>query len=332
MGIIAAGIAVAAGAAVSAYGTSQAASAQKKAAGIHAGQAKKNAAKQTERLEVITKEKTAKLDDIQNTLERTGGGASLQSQENLDLLRKAQNDYLKLGAGDFSAFEDQLKDVMSSTVANSFGAGSPVGSFTQLSAQNIMQLRQQGLNTGLQASAFIGGEIYNQLGAEFSVLDQEFQTQNDIDNNRVGQVSAAVQQRADQQGAGTMATGSALTSIGSALATYGVSSGAIGGDGGGQTDVASYGVTASSRPNLSNGTVLSGGGGGGGYANAAALALPAFSGVVDPPPPSPYGQHPANIPPIPQGYQPSVLPPIGSTPQESAYFGGYDQYSGQRFS
>jgi len=305
MALIIGGLATSAlGSIASAFGASEAAEASKTAAYVNSQMAKKNAKKQSERLDAMLKDKTEKLDNINTTLDRFGGGPSLQTQENLDLLRKGQNDYLRLAAGDFGAFEDQLKDIMSSTVANTFGAGSPVGAFTQLSAQNVSNLRQQGVNTGLQISSFLGGESMNMLGTEFGLLDERFERQQQIDNQELAVKTGAVQQRAEAQGIGTAAFGSALTSIGGYASTlgYGIANNAVPMFRG-PVDVASsqpasarYGAPAAFQPPQTNYAGNYAGGGGGDYGGA----LPTTYGDLGPPPSNgdPYGYN-SVLPPLP---------------------------------
>lgn len=226
MGLIAAGIAVAAvGAGASAYGSAKQASASKDAAKYAALLEKKFAEDSQKKLDDVIKQKEEKALGINELLDRYGGGAVAGSQENLDLLRKTQNDFLRLGAGDFSAFEDQLKDIMASTMANTFGAGSPVGSFTQLSAQNVANMRQAGLQTGAQVGQILGGDAYNLLGIEYGLLDQGYAGYRDIEGRKVGAISGYLQQAAESAGANWQAGGSFLTSLGGAMVTGGLGAG-----------------------------------------------------------------------------------------------------------
>lgn len=222
MGYIIAGLAIAAaGAGASAYGSAQQAGASEDAAELAAYLHNKFGKEQEAKLDALTKQKTERLKDINKILNEYGGGPTAGSEENLALLRKTQEDFLRLGAGDFDAFDAQLKDIMAATLANTIGSGAPAGAYTQLSAQNIEAMRMRGLQTGLSVGQVLAGEAYNLMGQEFAVLDQDMQLGYEIGMNRIGAVSGYNQQAAQSAGANWMAGGSFLTNIGSALVSYG---------------------------------------------------------------------------------------------------------------
>lgn len=222
MGYIIAGLAVAAaGAGASAYGSSQQASASKDAAKLAAYMANQFGKQQQKELDELTKKKEERLRDVTNILEEYGGGPTAGSEENLGLLRKTQEDFLRLGAGDFEAFDAQLKDIMAATLANTIGSGAPAGTFTNLSAQNVNALRQQGIQTGTAIGQLLAGESFNLLGSEFQIWDQDFNLGYQIGLDRINAVSGANMQAAQSAGANWQAGGSFLTNIGSALVSYG---------------------------------------------------------------------------------------------------------------
>lgn len=222
MGYIIAGLAIAAvGSGASAYGSSQQADAAEDAAKYAAYLNKKFGDEQLDKLDALTEQKTERLKEVGSILEEYGGGPTAGSQENLDLLRKTQNDFLRMGAGDFEAFDAQLKDVMAATLANTQGSGAPAGAFTQLSAQNINALRQQGIQSGISIGQLLAGESFNLLGSEFSILDQDFNLGYQIGKNQIDAIAGYQQQAAQSAGADWQAGGSFLTNIGSALVSYG---------------------------------------------------------------------------------------------------------------
>lgn len=220
----------AAGAGASAAGASKNASKSAENA-LFAGQLKKEfSEEQQDLLDELISEKQDKLININSVLDRFGGGPSAGTEENLELLRKSQNDFLRLGAGDFSGFTDQLADIMAETVAGSFGSGAPVGQFAQLSAQNINNLRLQGLDTGTRIGNQLGAESFNLMGAEFGLLDEQFQGQQALEEFRLGGMLDYLGVSSETAGAGAQATGSALTSLAGSLFIAGsAAEGSLGG-------------------------------------------------------------------------------------------------------
>lgn len=222
MGAIIAGAAIAAvGAGVSAYGASQSASAQKDAAKYAALLEKRFADEQTTKLDTLITEKTNRLDGINTILEKYNGGGAFSSNDVLANIRKAQADTSALAAGDFTAFQGQLESIMKSTLAGTYGSGSPIGTFANLSASNIYNLRSQGLNSALQTGQFLNAASTDLLTSEFGLLDQQFNTQYQIGRNKITAITGDLATAAQQTGIGTSAVGGALSSIGSGIATSG---------------------------------------------------------------------------------------------------------------
>lgn len=215
----------AAGAGASAAGAAKNADKAAENAQFAATLKKRFSEEQQDILDDLISDKQDKLININSILERFGGGPSAGTEENLELLRKSQNDFLKLGAGDFSGFTDQLSDIMAETMAGSFGSGAPVGQFTQLSAQNMNNLRLQGLDTGTRIGNQLGSESFNLLGAEFGLMDEGFQGQQALEEFELGGMLDYLGVSSETAGAGAQAAGSALTSVAGSLFTAGMGAG-----------------------------------------------------------------------------------------------------------
>jgi hypothetical protein len=214
-GAIIAGAAIAAvGAGVSAYGTAQNAAAVGDAADFAAYLENQLAKRQRAKLDTLITDKETKLAGINTILDRFQGGGAFGSSGVLENIRSAQSDFAALGAGDFSSFQDQLDNILKSTLANTYGSGAPDGTFTQLAADTVMNLRQGGLNTALTTGEFLSAESNRLLGAEFGIMDQEFENQYMIERNRVSGITGNMMISAQQEGVGTQAAGTALTQIG----------------------------------------------------------------------------------------------------------------------
>jgi hypothetical protein len=218
MGAVIAGLAVAAvGAGVSAYGASQNASATKDAAKLAAYLEGKFAKDQLGKLDELIAGKEEKLSGISSILDRFEGGAAFGDSDVLSDIRKAQSDFASLAAGDFTAFQGQLDSILSATLANTYGAGAADGVFSNLAADTIMGLRERGVGQALGIGSAISAESFNLLGAEFGIMDQEFDRQYMIGRNKLSAQTGAQMQAASQAGVGTAAAGQAITQIGSAI-------------------------------------------------------------------------------------------------------------------
>lgn len=214
-GAIIAGAAIAAvGAGVSAYGTSQNASAVADAAEMAAYLEGQLAKKQHAKLNTLISDKKDKLSNINTILDRFEGGAAFGSSDVLKNIREAQSEFAELGAGDFSGFQDQLDNILKATLANTYGSGAAEGTFTQLAADTVMGLRQGGLDSALRTGEFLSAESNRLLGAEFGILDQEFDRQYMIERNKVSGQTGQMMISAQQTGVATQAVGQAGQQIG----------------------------------------------------------------------------------------------------------------------
>lgn len=218
MGALIAAAAVAAvGAGASAYGASQNASATRDAAKMNSYLAGQFAKNQNKQLDLLIADKEDRLGNLSTILDEYSGGAAFGSSDVLANIRKAQSDYASLAAGDFTAFESQLNNLLSANLANTYGSGAAAGVFENLSANTLAGLRQQGLSNAISTGQALASETYNILGLEFGIMDQRFQTQYEIGAQKLAVQSGAAMQAASQAGVGMSATGQALSSIGSSF-------------------------------------------------------------------------------------------------------------------
>lgn len=224
MGYIAAGLVIAAaGAGTSAYGTAQNAEATGDQAMYNAYLEKQFAKKWTARAEDLESSKLDKLYNIGTIFDRFQSSGAFGNTSTLENLRKAQEDFSLLAAGDFSRFDNQLKQVMRDNAMVAGGTGSPIGTYAGLAADSIMNLRRTGLSDAVSISSYLSGESMNLLNAEFGVLDRGFETRYGIDRNRLSAVTGNMMTAAQQTGVGTSAYGNALQQVGSSIASYGMS-------------------------------------------------------------------------------------------------------------
>lgn len=221
-GAIIAGAAIAAvGAGVSAYGTAQNAAAVGDAAEFAIALEQKLAKEQHAKLQTLITDKEEKLSGINTILDRFEGGAAFGNSDVLKNIREAQSEFAALGAGDFSGFQNQLDSILKATLANTYGSGAAEGTFTQLAADTVMGLRQQGLQSALTTGEFLSAESNRLLGAEFGIMDQEFETQYMIERNKTSGITGNQMIAAEQKGVGMQAAGGALQSIGSLTTSVG---------------------------------------------------------------------------------------------------------------
>ncbi len=218
-----AGIAVTAvGAGVSAYGAAKNAEAIGDANSQNAYSEEQLYGRQSKKLNQLINQKEKKLYDIGNIFDRFKSSGAFGDTETLKNLRKAQEDFSQLAAGDFTGFEAQLRKGMSDALINTVGTGSPVGSYAELAADTQMQMRQQGIQSSVGISEFLSNEASKLLGAEFGIMDQRFQNQYEMDRTRVSNVANFNLGEAATQGVGMVAAGNALTQVGSSVASYGM--------------------------------------------------------------------------------------------------------------
>lgn len=223
MGAIIAGLAIGAvGAGVSAYGTSQNASATRDQAKLNAYLENKFGKKWMGNAEELISDKEEKLYDIANIFDRFEGAGAFGDTDTLENLRQAQSDFAALAAGDYSGFESQLRQAMDSNLINSFGTGAPIGSYAELSANTLMDLRRTGLSEAEGITSLLSNLSNELLGIEFGVMDQGFNLKYGIDRARLDGVTGNSMAAAQTAGVATQAAGGAITSIGSSITSYGM--------------------------------------------------------------------------------------------------------------
>lgn len=220
-----AGLATAAvGAGVSAYGTSQNASATRDQAKFNAYLENKFGKKWGASAQELETQKLDKLYDVGNIFERFEGAGAFGDTNTLENLRKAQSDFAALGAGDFTGFESQLRSIMQDNLVNTVGAGAPVGTYTNISADSVMNLRRQGLGEASSITGLLSGLSNELLGIEFGVMDRGFEQRYNIDRGRLSAVTGNSMAAAQTAGVATQAVGNAGQSIGASMLSYGMAS------------------------------------------------------------------------------------------------------------
>lgn len=215
MGLWIAGGVIAAGALTSAFGASQNASAQKDAYRKIRKAENKFAKKWQENLDTYIDAKEDKLYDLGNIFDRFKSTGAFGDTNTLDNLRQAQEDFSALAAGDFTAFESQLRKTLSDSLQATVGSGSPIGAYAGLAADAMLDYRQQGLQTAMSTTEFLSNESNKLLGLEFGVMDQRFSTSYELDRNRLTNVNNARLGAAATAGASLTAFGNAAQQIGS---------------------------------------------------------------------------------------------------------------------
>jgi len=222
MGVIAAGLAVAAvGAGVSAYGAAKNASAMKSANNAAAYEEDMLYERQSKNLNKLIKEKENKLYNLGDIFDRFESTGAFGDTETLKNLRTAQEDFSALAAGDFSGFESQLRKSMSDALVNTVGSGSPVGAYAQLAADTQMQYRKEGIQTAVGITEFLSNESSKLLGAEFGIMDQRFNSEYEIDRNRVANKNNYSLGAAATEGVALSAYGNAAAQMGGSIASFG---------------------------------------------------------------------------------------------------------------
>lgn len=224
-----AGLAITAvGAGVSAYGAAKNAKAIGAANASNAQNEDLLYERQSDNLNKLIKGKNRKLKDLGGIFDRFESTGAFGDTDTLKNLRKAQSDFSQLAAGNFTAFEDQLKQNMSDALVNTVGAGSPVGSYAELAANTQMGMRTQGVQTSVGISEYLSNEASKLLGAEFGIMDQKFNTGYQMDRTRVSNVANYRLGKAATEGMGEVAYGNAGMQIGSAITSYGMNSQTMG--------------------------------------------------------------------------------------------------------
>lgn len=214
-----AGISSVLGSITGAIGASQQAKAQKKAA--NAG---------IKDIQNFSKDQIAKSNELgktkQDYLENGDPFADMgkfifgdPSQSTYSNLRKAQSDFSALAAGDTSAFSKEVSSIVSSALSNTFGG--PKGSFENLSAKNLFNFRQGGVNTALQLTNYFGGAGGQLINNKFGILDQTFERQLKINEYQTNAVNNLRMQAAGAEGVAMAGIGNVFNSIGGAVNSYG---------------------------------------------------------------------------------------------------------------
>ena len=120
--IAVAGVAVSAvGAGVSAYGAAKSASAIGDANKANAEAEQELYDRQMKAANQLSNRKMNKLSDLGNIFDRMESTGAFGSGDTLKNLRQAQSDYSALAAGDFSGFENQLKQSLSDSLIATAG-------------------------------------------------------------------------------------------------------------------------------------------------------------------------------------------------------------------
>lgn len=322
-----AGIAITAvGAGVSAYGAKKNAEAIGAANASNAENEDLLYERQTNNLDKMIKSKNRKLKNLGGIFDRFESTGAFGDTNTLKNLRKAQSDFSQLAAGNFTAFEDQLKQNMSDALINTVGTGSPVGSYAELAANTQLAMRGQGIQTSVGISEFLSNEANKLLGAEFGIMDQKFNTGYQMDRTRVSNVANYRLGKAATEGMGAVAMGNAGMQIGSAITSYGMGTKTMDMQQGyldiAKTQAANQNAVANRAPVNSNYTIptyaipsatrLSSGGGGGWASGGTG---PAFDTLGAPPP-----DLPSNGMEFIGGYQiPSYIPNYGEYGGGSSY-------------
>ncbi len=209
-----------AGSILGAFGASKSAKEQKRATKKAIRDINALYDRQSKELDTLTSEKEDKLYNLGDIFDRFESTGAFGDTDALENLRKAQSDFSRLAAGDFSGFEEQIQKSLSDTLINTVGAGAPVGAFAGLAADQQMSFRLQGIQTATNLSDFMASQSQNLLGLEFGIMDQNFSVGYDMDANRVNAINEARMVGAKTAGIGMTGFGNALSGIGSGLFSY----------------------------------------------------------------------------------------------------------------
>lgn len=162
-----------------------------------------------------------KKDDILansgDVFDRIGGFIFGDGSSSLSSLRKAQEDFSNLAAGDTSGFQQETQAIVSSALANTIGG--PRGSFENLSAKNLFDFRSSGLRNALSLNnsfADLGSRLIN---TEFGIIDNDFNARLRLEDNRVKQLNSLGLQRAGLEGSNLAAIGNVFNTTGTAISS-----------------------------------------------------------------------------------------------------------------
>jgi hypothetical protein len=172
-------------------------------------------------LDTLISDKTAKLSDAGNIFDRMSSTGAFGNTNTLRNLRKAQEDFSALAAGDFSGFNTQLRKSLSDSLVNTFGSGAPIGTYAGLAADTQMQYRQQGLQNAGSITELLSNQTDKLLGQEFGIMDQSYQVGYNLDKTRQTNIANYRLGAAAQAGVGLTAMGNATQNIGASITGYG---------------------------------------------------------------------------------------------------------------
>lgn len=124
------------------------------------------------KLNELTESQLQKIYNQGDVFDRMNTAAFGQDNNIFNNVRKAQSDYSKLAAGDFSGFESQLRAALSQNLTSSYG--SPIGQYTNLSAATVSNLRQSGISTTTGIASFLNTQANSLLSSEFGIMDKQY--------------------------------------------------------------------------------------------------------------------------------------------------------------
>lgn len=133
-------------------------------------------------------------------------------------LRKAQSDFSELAAGKTANFSKEVASIVQGALANTFGG--PRGSFENVSAKNLFNFRQGGLQSALGLTDFFNRTGSQLTNAKFGILDQTFERQLALRQNEMNQINSLRLGKAEQSGVPMMAMGNVLNTIGGAASNF----------------------------------------------------------------------------------------------------------------
>lgn len=133
-------------------------------------------------------------------------------------LRKAQSDFSELAAGNTSAFTKEVSAMVRGALAGTFG--SPKGSFENLSAKNLFNFRQGGINTAMGLSDYFAKTGTMLTQNKFGIMDQTFEREMRLKEFQTNAVNNLRMQSAGQAGTGMAAIGNVFNAVAGAANSY----------------------------------------------------------------------------------------------------------------
>lgn len=214
----AAGIAKGIGSIFSGIGASKQADAIQAAAGA----GKKRVKAFTDQFTTEAKEAKQTKEDILSNSEDVFdriGGFIFGDTGTLDSLRRSQESFAQLAAGDTSAFKQEVEASVRGALAGSFGL--PTGAFENLSAKNLFDFRNRGLTNAMSLTTGLGSLGSSLINTEFGIHDQDFQRRLTLRDNEVKQLNALDLQAAGVEGTGSAAIGNVFDTVGFGIGSFG---------------------------------------------------------------------------------------------------------------